>query len=135
MPTVRRLLALAVVLAAPASAQMLPSGEWTGALTDADGDRQLATAAVERCAGGFTLDLDIGGRTAHVPEDTPAQWTRGRLQFTTTRLRLAGTLIPRPLVCDLRADDEGALSGTCTSGRTNYRLALAPPADASFGCD
>jgi len=128
-------LLLVALLATAARAQMLPSGTWTGTLTDADGDRQPVAAEIERCAGGFTLALDLDGRTARVPEDAPATWTRGRLQFTTARFRMPGTLISRPLTCDLRADDEGALGGTCAAGRHRWHLALAPPADASFGCD
>ena len=132
----RALLLLLLVLAAPAaSAQMLPSGTWAGALTDADGERHAVEAAIERCAAGFTMDVTVDGRTATVPESAPATWQRGRLRFTTTRLRLPGTLIPRPLICDLRADDEGTLGGTCTSGRARVRLELTPPPDASFGCD
>ncbi|MEM0963927.1 MAG: hypothetical protein AAGK21_15475 [Bacteroidota bacterium] len=129
------LAALLVLLAAPASAQMMPSGTWTGTLTNADGDRQPVEAAMERCAGGFTLELDLGPRTARVPENAPATWANGRLQFTTSRVRMPGTLIPRRLACDLRAGDTGMLSGTCTSGSERYQLALSPPADASFGCD
>ena len=131
------LLALAafLALAAPASAQMLPSGTWTGTLTDNDGDAHAVSAEIERCAGGFTLALDIDGRTARVPEDAPATWRRGRLTFTTDRVRLPGTLWPRPLVCDLRADDTGTLGGTCTTGDDAVRLDLAPPANASLVCD
>ena len=124
-----------IALAAPASAQMLPSGVWTGTLTDADGDRQPVEAAIERCADGFTLALTVGGRTAHVPESEPAVWRAGRLRFTTTRLRLPGTVLPRPLTCDLEADGDGRLGGVCTSGRSRVRLALAPPPDATIGCD
>ena len=133
----RALLPLAFLLALAASpaAQMLPSGTWTGTLTDDDGDRHPVEAAIERCAAGFKLDLTVAGRTAQVPESAPATWRRGRLAFTTSRLRLPGTLVPRPLACDLRADDEGQLTGTCTSGPRRARLALAPPADAAFGCD
>ena len=130
------LLIALVALAAPAaSAQMLPSGTYSGTLTDADGDRRPVTAEVERCEGGFALALDVDGRTARVPESAPATWSRGRLRFETQRFRMPGTLLPRPLACDLRADDEGVLGGTCTSGGDRYRLTLAPPADASFGCD
>ena len=125
-----------LALAAPAAAaQMLPSGAWTGALTGPDGDRQPAEVTVERCAGGFTLALQVDGRTAHVPESEPAVWRGGRLRFTTTRLRLPGTLLPRPLACDLGADDEGRLVGVCTSGPRRVRLELAPPPDAAVGCD
>jgi len=134
MPAPLRL-ALLLLIAAPASAQMLPSGTYAGALTDADGDRHAVSAEIERCAGGFTLALDVAGRTAEVPEDAPATWARGRLRFTTSRLRLPGTLLPRPLACDLQADDEGTLRGMCAVGRGQVRLELAPPADGSFGCD
>lgn len=136
MPIRPVLLAAALfALAAPASAQMLPSGTWTGTLADADGQRQPAEAAIERCAGGFALALTVDGRTATVPESAPATWERGRLRFTTSRVRLPGTVVPRPLVCDLRADDDGQLVGTCTSGRRRVRLALAPPSDAAIGCE
>ena len=138
MPFLRHLrlaFPLVAVLAAPASAQMLPSGTWTGALVEADGDRQPVQATIERCADGFKMTLAVDGRTAEVPESAPATWRRGRLQFTTTRLRLPGTLLPRPLVCDLRADDDGQLGGVCTSGRSRVRLELAPPAGGVIGCD
>ncbi len=128
-------LVLLLALAAPPEAQMLPSGTWTGVLTDEGGDRHAVEAAVERCADGFKLDLAVAGRTAQVPESAPATWRRGRLAFTTSRLRLPGTLVPRPLACDLRAGDDGQLAGTCTSGSRRVRLALAPPTDAAFGCD
>ena len=125
--------ALAALSAAPASAQMLPSGTWTGTLTGADGDRQPVEADVARCAGGFALRVD--GRTADVPDSRPAVWQRGRLRFATTRLRLPGSLLPRPLVCDLRADEDGRLGGVCTSGRRPFRLEIAPPPDAAAACD
>ena len=124
-----------LTLAAPAWAQMLPSGTWTGTLVQADGDRRPVEAAIERCATGFTMTLAVDGRTAEVPESAPATWRRGRLAFTTTRLRLPGTVLPRPLVCDLRADDDGRLVGTCTSGARRVRLELTPPADGVIGCD
>lgn len=126
---------LLLFAASPAMAQMLPSGAWTGTLTDSDGDRHPVEVAIERCAAGFTLDLSVAGRTAQVSESAPATWRRGRLQFTTSRVRLPGTVIPRPLVCDLQADDRGDLAGVCTSGSRRVRLALAPPADATIGCD
>lgn len=128
-------LAALMALAPSAAAQMLPSGMWTGTLTDADGARHAVEAALERCAEGFTLDLTVGGRTANVPEDAPATWQRGRLRFTTSRLRLPGTILPRPLACDLSSDDAGALRGMCATGNAQVRLELAPPADGAFGCD
>ncbi|WP_412061985.1 hypothetical protein [Rubrivirga sp. IMCC45206] len=130
----RWLLLLLVALAAPASAQMLPSGTWTGELVRADGDREPVEVALERCAGGFTLAIDVGGREALVPEDAPATWRRGTLAFETGRVRLPGALLPRALVCTLAAGDDGALAGTCWWGGERVRLRLAPPADASFGC-
>ena len=134
MRTLLPLVALLALAASP-SAQMLPSGTWTGTLADESGDRHAVEAAIERCAAAFKLDLTVAGRTARVPESAPATWRRGRLAFTTSRVRLPGTLVPRPLVCDLRAGDDGQLAGTCTSGPRTVRLELAPPADAAFGCD
>lgn len=128
-------LALLAALAAPLAAQPLPSGTWTGILTDSDGDRSAVTAKIERCTGGFTLALEVGGRTAVVPETAPATWRRGRLRFETERVRMPGTVLPRTLTCDLEGDDNGVLGGTCSAGRLPYRLSLSPPADASFGCD
>ena len=133
---VSRLLLLVVLLAAPgAAAQMLPSGTWTGTLTDADGARHAVDATLERCATGFTLDLSVAGRTASVPESAPATWQRGRLRFTTSRLRLPGTILPRPLACDLSSDDAGTLRGMCATGNAQVRMELTPPADGAFGCD
>ncbi len=135
MPALFRLLVLLVALAPAAGAQMLPSGTWTGTLADADGDRHAVQAVLERCADGFTLALAVDGRMATVPEDAPATWERGRLRFTTSRVRLPGTVLPRALVCDLSSDDSGALRGSCTAGRGQVRLQLEPPADGAFGCD
>ena len=133
MPThpVRLVLLLLTLAAAPASAQMLPSGTWTGALVHG-GDRHPVEATIERCATGFRVALTIDGRTA---ETETAAWKGGRLRFQLPRLRLPGTLLPRTLTCDLQAGDDAALAGSCTSGRTPVRLELAPPADAGFGCD
>ena len=131
-----RLLPLAVLLLVPAaSAQMLPSGTWTGTLTDADGDAHAVQAELERCATGFTLAMTVDGRTATVPAEAPATWARGRLRFVTSRLRLPGTLLPRTLACDLSADESGTLRGACEVGRGQVRLQLEPPADGAFGCD
>ena len=128
--------ALLLLAAAPAAAaQMLPSGTWAGTLTDGDGDRHEVTAELERCDGGFTLVLAIDGRTATVPEDAPATWQRGRLRFTTDRFRLPGTLLPRPVSCDLEADELGTLRGLCAAGRGQLRLRLVPPVDGSMGCE
>ncbi|WP_412069978.1 hypothetical protein [Rubrivirga sp. IMCC43871] len=135
MPAHRWIVLLLVALAAPASAQMLPSGTWTGEMVRADGDRQPVEAALERCTGGFTLVIDIAGRTAEVPPDAPATWRRGTLAFETGRVRLPGGVWPRPLACVLTADDDGALAGTCQWGGERVRLRLAPPADAAFGCE
>ena len=130
-----RVLALALLLAGPASAQMLPSGTWTGTL-ERGRESHPAQAEIERCAAGFTVALDAAGRHAEVTEDGAARWERGRLRFETSRARWPGTLLPRPLACDLGQDDEtGALEGVCRAGRTVYRLRLAPPADGSFGCE
>ena len=129
-----RLLAL-LLLAAPASAQMLPSGTWTGTLSRG-GEAHAATAEIERCAAGFTVVLDAAGRHAEVTEDGAATWERGQLRFETSRARWPGTLLPRPLACDLAQDPEtGALDGVCRAGRTAYRLRLAPPAEGAFGCE
>ena len=126
---------LAFLLAPSALAQMLPSGTWTGTLADADGAIHAVSVDLERCAAGFTLALTVDGRTAEVPEDRPATWNDGRLRFTTSRIRLPGTLLPRTLACDLASADDGALRGLCASGRDQLRLRLDPPADAAFGCE
>ena len=131
----RAALAFVVLALAPcAAAQMLPSGTWTGTLTDEDGDAHAVETDVERCTAGFTVALTVGGRTATVPEDRPATWERGRLRFTTSPVRLPGRVLRRALVCDL-ADAEGALQGACLVGRDRVRLRLDPPADAAFGCE
>lgn len=135
-PSTSRFLPLLLLVLAPAAAaQMLPSGVWTGTLTDADGDTHAVETDIQRCATGFTMSIDVAGRTAEVPESAPATWERGRLRFTTSRLRLPGTFLPRALACDLQADANGALRGTCTSGGDRVRLQLSPPADGAFGCD
>lgn len=124
--------ALAALAAAPAQAQMLPSGTWTGTLADADGSRQPVEATIERCATGLRVSLLAGGRTA---ETETGAWERGRLRFRLDRVRVPGARDSRPLACTLEQQDDGALAGVCRSGRSEYRLRLAPPADAAFGCD
>lgn len=128
-------LALAALAAAPTAAQSLPSGAWTGTLTDDDGDRHPVEAELAQCAGGFTLDLAIDGRTARVSEEAPARWQGGRFRFATDRFRLPGTLLPRVLACDLEADETATLHGLCTAGRGQYRLRLVPPVDGQMGCE
>lgn len=130
-----RFLPLVLLLAGPAAAQMVPSGTWAGTLTH-DGETYAAEAEIGQCTGGFTVDLDVDGRTAEVTEDGAARWEGGQLRFETSRARWPGTFLPRPLACALAADLEtGALDGTCTAGRTRYQLRLEPPADATVGCE
>ena len=135
MPTRLVPLLALLALAPTAAAQMLPSGTWTGTLVGTNGQSHAVEVEMERCATGFTLALSVDGRTAEVPESRPATWERGRLRFTTSRLRLPGALVPRALACDLEADDAGALRGLCTTGRAQVRLRLDPPADGAFGCE
>ena len=127
-----RLLILALFLvAAPAQAQMLTSGTWTGQLGSGRMARP-ATALIERCATGFKVDLTAGGRTVRTETAT---YSRGRLAFEMPRFRMPGARTARPLACTLQMDREGVFAGTCTSGRTPVRLRLAPPADGALGCD
>lgn len=124
-------LAAALAIAPAASAQMLPSGTWTGE-TRVGSRTFTTTAEIERCATGFTVDLSVGGRLARTETAT---WQSGRLRFTTDRARLPGMASARPLACDLAAGEGGRLAGTCTAGRASYRVALSPPASGTFGCD
>ena len=127
-----RLLALALfVVAAPAQAQMLTSGTWTGHFGSGQSARP-ATALNERCATGFSVDLTTGGRTVRTETAT---YSRGRLAFEMPRFRMPGARAVRPLTCTLQMDREGQFVGTCTSGPTPVRLRLAPPADGTLGCD
>lgn len=123
---------LALLAFAPAaSSQVLPSGTWTGTWT-AGTTSHAATADIERCATGFRIHLTADGHTA---ETETATWENGQLRFTTDRTRLPGMVIPRALTCALASVDGGGLAGSCTAGRSRYRVALAPPADGTFGCD
>ena len=128
-----RLVLLPVVLAAaPAAAQMLPSGTWTGTLVGADGGRQPAEATIERCATGLKVALTLAGRTV---ETESGVWVRGRLRFRLAEVRVPGVRGRQPLACTLEQQDSGTLSGACRLGRAAYRLDLAPPAQAAFGCE
>ncbi len=120
-----------MALSGTASAQMLPSGTWTGTWGEGRAARP-ATAEIERCETGFRVVLTSGGRTARTETAT---WQRGQLRFTTDRARLPGMTASRALTCSLTAGTDGRLSGTCTAGRSRYRVALAPPATGAFGCD
>jgi len=103
-----------------------------GALTEVFGELMRGAGAAGRLNELLREVPEIRAPARPVPLPLPA---RGRLRFTTSRLRLPGTLLPRPLACDLQADDEGTLRGMCAVGRGQVRLELAPPADGSFGCD
>ncbi len=123
-------LALLTAISLPATAQMLPSGTWTGTWLGGRSRHEMI-AEIERCATGFRVTLDADGRTATTETAT---WTDGRLSFTTDRARLPGMIVPRALVCTLDRVDGGGLAGTCAAGRSRYRVALAPPTDGAFGC-
>ena len=124
------LLAL-LVAAAPAQAQMLTSGTWTGTLGAGRAARP-ATALIERCATGFRVDLTAAGRTASTETAT---YSRGHLMFEMPRFRLPGSRTAQPLACMLTMDRAGQFAGSCTSGRSRVPLRLAPPADGSLSCE
>ena len=125
------MLGVLVLLAAPAQAQLLASGTWTGTLT-AGRASAPASAAIERCATGFSVALTTAGRTVRTETAT---YSRGRLAFELPGYRSSRRATPRTLRCDLALAADGTLGGTCTAGRSAARLALAPPADGAFGCD
>lgn len=125
------LVTLTALIVPNAWAQMLPAGTWTGTVVSGARAHE-ATVALERCEAGFTVDLSVAGRTAHADVAT---WQGGHLRFTTDRVRMPGALVARALTCDLSRGDGGHLAGTCTAGRTAYRVALQPPASGAFGCD
>lgn len=130
---IRHLLLLIACAAAPAvSAQMLPSGTWTGTLAGAAGAPHPVEATIERCATGLKVALTLADRTTTT--ETGA-WSRGRLRFQLRGVRVPGARGQGALACTLEQQDTGALSGTCRRGRAAYRLQLAPPAQAAFGCD
>jgi hypothetical protein len=131
VPVGAALLALGLALGPVAHAQILASGTWTGTLT-AGARTHDVTAAIERCATGFSVDLRVGGRTARTEA---ASYSRGRLAFDLPRLRLPGALVPRTLACRLAAQPDGRLAGTCTHGTTALRATLRPPTDAGIACD
>ena len=127
-----RLVLLALLLAAaPAQAQMLASGTWTGTLGTGRAARP-ATAAIERCATGFKIDLVSAGHSGHTETAT---YSRGRLAFELARFRLPGARAARPLTCTLQMDAFGVFAGSCTSGRTRVPLRLEAPANGSMSCD
>lgn len=130
----RPLLVLLALAAAsvPASAQMLPSGTWAGTLSTTREQSVPVRAELERCEGGFTLAL-VSGRTRS--DAGTATWDDGRLRFRAPAMRVPDRRTRTAIACDLRPQADGALAGTCTAGRTAYRLRLAPPAGGAFGCD
>ncbi len=126
----RLVLFLVLLAAAPAQAQMLASGTWAGTLGDGRAARP-ATAAIERCATGFKIDLVSAGHSGHTETAT---YSRGRLAFELARFRLPGARGARPLACTLQMNAMGDFVGACTSGRTRVPLRLSPPADGSLSC-
>lgn len=127
-----RLLILALFLvAAPAQAQMLTSGTWTGTLGDGRTSRP-ATALIERCATGFEVALTTNGRTVRTETAT---YSRGHLEFSLPGYRSTRRAAPRTLTCSLQMARDGTMAGACTAGRAHGQLTLAPPADGQIGCD
>ncbi len=110
---------------------MLTSGTWTGTLGEGRAARP-ATAAIERCATGFKVDLVAGGHSGHTETAT---YSRGRLAFSLARFRLPGARAARPLACTLQMNALGVFVGTCTSVRTRLPLRLEPPANGSLSCE
>lgn len=127
----RFVLLLLVLAVAPAQAQMLTSGTWTGTL-GAGRTARAATAAIERCATGFKVDFTTARRTATTETAT---YSRGRLAFEMPRFRMPGARSAQPLACVLQMDRTGVFVGTCTSGRARVPLRLEPPADGTVGCN
>ena len=126
----RLALLLIAFAAAPAQAQLLASGTWTGTLTEGRVARP-ATAAIERCATGFSVDLTAGGRTVRTET---AAYSRGRMTFELPGYRSSARSAPRTLRCTTQIEPDGRMTGMCTGGRQPIRLALAPPANGDLGC-
>ena len=124
------LLSALVLAAAPAQAQLLVSGTWTGTLADGHASTP-ASAAIERCATGFSVALTTAGRTVRTETAT---YNQRRLTFELPGYRSSRRAAPRTLRCSLAMASDGTLAGTCTAGRSAARLTLAPPADGGLGC-
>ncbi len=119
-----------LAVAAPARAQMLASGTWTGTVVDGRTSRP-ATAAIERCATGFSVDFTSGGRTVRTET---AAYSRGRMTFELPGYRSSARTAARTLRCVTTIGRDGRMTGTCSGGRQPIRLVLAPPANGDLGC-
>ncbi len=127
----RLVLTLALLaVSAPAQAQLLTSGTWTGTLTDGRTPRP-ATAAIERCATGFSVALTSGGRTVRTETAT---YSRGQMTFELPGYRSSARATPRTLQCTTQIGRDGRMTGMCTGSRAPIRLVLAPPANGELGC-
>ena len=126
--TLRYLVLFAIVCAAPAVAQPLVAGTWTGTLDPARGGPVAVEAALEECIGGYKVDLKVGGR--EVGEAQAVSWADNRLRFRFTEPRSR-----RLHNCALIRRADGTLAGSCAVARARpAAMVLNPPAAGAFGC-
>ena len=119
-----------LTLAVPARAQMLASGTWTGTVTEGRTSRP-ATAAIERCATGFSVVFTSGRQTLRTETAT---YSRGRMTFELPGYRTTARSPARTLRCTTTIGRDGRMAGTCAGGHQPVRLVLAPPTNGDLGC-
>lgn len=121
------LLASVVLLASAASAQTLPTGEWTGELAWSNAEPVTITANIEACAEGLKIRLLSDDGRYRTNDTIIAQ--SGAVEFTIRNNERGYTL-----ACSLSRRDDGSLSGNCATGSSRARVTLTPPDQSTIGC-
>ena len=120
-------LLLLAALPSAASAQTLPTGEWTGELTWSNAEPVTLTATIETCAEGLKIRL-LSNDERYQTNDTIISQS-GPVEFVIHNIQRGYTLD-----CSLSRQDNGSLSGSCASGSSRARVTLRPPDQSMIGC-
>ena len=110
-----------------ASAQTLPTGEWTGELAWSNAEPVTITANIETCAEGLKIRLVSNDELYQTNTTIIAQ--SGPVEFA-----IHNNQRGYMLACVLNRQDDGSLSGSCATGSSRARMTLTPPDRSTIGC-
>ena len=120
-------LVLLATLSSVASAQTLPTGEWTGELAWSNAEPVTIAANIEACAEGLKIRLSSDDGRYRTNDTIIAQ--SGAVEFAIRNIERGYTL-----ACSLSRRDDGSLSGNCATGSSRARVTLTPPDQSTIGC-
>ena len=118
---------LLAALSSVASAQPLPTGEWTGELAWSNTEPVTLSATIETCAQGLKIRLSSSDERYQTTDTIIAQ--SGLVEFSIRNNQRGYTL-----ACSLNLQDDGSLSGSCATGSSHARVTLRPPDQSTIGC-